>query len=51
MCSIPFLKIFLFDYKQVGSAAAYFESGNFSTRLFFVILASSVLVISWLNLR
>ncbi|XP_038888769.1 2-carboxy-1,4-naphthoquinone phytyltransferase, chloroplastic isoform X1 [Benincasa hispida] len=35
---------------MVGSAAAYFQSGNFSTRLFVVILASSVLIISWLNL-
>ncbi|XP_022142002.1 2-carboxy-1,4-naphthoquinone phytyltransferase, chloroplastic [Momordica charantia] len=35
---------------MVGSAAAYFQSGKFSTRLFFVILASSVLIISWLNL-
>ncbi|KGN43741.1 2-carboxy-1,4-naphthoquinone phytyltransferase, chloroplastic [Cucumis sativus] len=35
---------------MVGSAAAYFQSGNFSSRLFAVILASSVLIISWLNL-
>ncbi|XP_042981074.1 2-carboxy-1,4-naphthoquinone phytyltransferase, chloroplastic isoform X2 [Carya illinoinensis] len=35
----------------VGSAAAYFQTGICSARRFFVLLASSVLVITWLNLR
>ncbi|KAL4614853.1 hypothetical protein ACB092_07G083100 [Castanea dentata] len=34
----------------VGSAAAYFQTGIFSTRRYFVLLASSVLIITWLNL-
>ncbi|XP_027345822.1 2-carboxy-1,4-naphthoquinone phytyltransferase, chloroplastic isoform X2 [Abrus precatorius] len=34
----------------VGSAAAYLQSGIFSARFYFVLLASSVLVITWLNL-
>ncbi|KAF5448470.1 hypothetical protein F2P56_029004 [Juglans regia] len=34
----------------VGSAAAYFQTGICSARRFFVLLASSVLVITWLNL-
>ncbi|MED6106577.1 glutathione S-conjugate-exporting ATPase Abc4 [Stylosanthes scabra] len=34
----------------VGSAAAYFQTGMFSARTYFVLLASSVLVITWLNL-
>ncbi|XP_023899725.2 uncharacterized protein LOC112011591 [Quercus suber] len=35
----------------VGSAAAYFQTGIFSARRYFVLLASSVLIITWLNLR
>lgn len=35
----------------VGSAAAYFLTGLFSTRRYLVLLASSVLIITWLNLR
>lgn len=38
-------------YKQVGAAAAYLQTGLFSTTLFFILLASSVLIITWLNLR
>ncbi|XP_068469829.1 2-carboxy-1,4-naphthoquinone phytyltransferase, chloroplastic isoform X2 [Phaseolus vulgaris] len=34
----------------VGSAAAYLATGIFSARCYFVLLASSVLVITWLNL-
>ncbi|KAL1328101.1 hypothetical protein HN51_038034 [Arachis hypogaea] len=34
----------------VGSAAAYLQMGMFSARTYFVLLASSVLVITWLNL-
>ncbi|KAK7368821.1 hypothetical protein VNO80_10851 [Phaseolus coccineus] len=34
----------------VGSAAAYLLTGIFSARCYFVLLASSVLVITWLNL-
>lgn len=34
----------------VGSAAAYFQTGIFSARRYFVLLASSVLIITWLNL-
>ncbi|KAL1366144.1 hypothetical protein HN51_014024 [Arachis hypogaea] len=34
----------------VGSAAAYMQTGTFSARTYFVLLASSVLVITWLNL-
>ncbi|KAK7252300.1 hypothetical protein RIF29_36146 [Crotalaria pallida] len=34
----------------VGSAAAYLQTGIFSVRCYFVLLASSVLVITWLNL-
>ncbi|KAK7319450.1 hypothetical protein RJT34_04171 [Clitoria ternatea] len=34
----------------VGSAAAYLQTGIFSARCYFVLLASSVLVITWLNL-
>ncbi|KAK4563951.1 hypothetical protein RGQ29_006154 [Quercus rubra] len=36
--------------QQVGSAAAYFQTGIFSARRYFVLLASSVLIITWLNL-
>lgn len=35
----------------VGSAAAYLQTGIFSAKCYFVLLASSVLVITWLNLR
>lgn len=35
----------------VGSAAAYSLTGLCSTRRYLVILASSVLIITWLNLR
>ncbi|KAK7400341.1 hypothetical protein VNO78_11547 [Psophocarpus tetragonolobus] len=34
----------------VGSAAAYLQTGIFSARCYFVLLTSSVLVITWLNL-
>ncbi|KAF7803752.1 2-carboxy-1,4-naphthoquinone phytyltransferase, chloroplastic [Senna tora] len=34
----------------VGSAVAYLQTGLFSSRCYFVLLASSVLVITWLNL-
>ncbi|KAI5386007.1 variant 5, glutathione S-conjugate-exporting ATPase Abc4 [Lathyrus oleraceus] len=34
----------------VGSAAAYLHTGIFSAKCYFVLLASSVLVITWLNL-
>lgn len=34
----------------VGSAAAYLQTGIFSARCYFVLLASSILVITWLNL-
>ncbi|WVZ26443.1 hypothetical protein V8G54_004987 [Vigna mungo] len=34
----------------VGSATAYLQTGIFSARCYFVLLASSVLVITWLNL-
>ncbi|CAJ1936092.1 unnamed protein product [Sphenostylis stenocarpa] len=34
----------------VGSAAAYLQTGIFSARCYIVLLASSVLVITWLNL-
>uniref|UniRef100_A0A5B6YM51 1,4-dihydroxy-2-naphthoate polyprenyltransferase n=1 Tax=Davidia involucrata TaxID=16924 RepID=A0A5B6YM51_DAVIN len=34
----------------VGSAAAYLQTGLFSVRRYFVLLASSVLIITWLNL-
>ncbi|KAF5204359.1 2-carboxy-1,4-naphthoquinone phytyltransferase protein [Thalictrum thalictroides] len=34
----------------VGSAAAYLQAGVFAARRFFVLLASSVLIITWLNL-
>ncbi|KAB1206834.1 1,4-dihydroxy-2-naphthoate polyprenyltransferase, chloroplastic, partial [Morella rubra] len=34
----------------VGSAAAYFQTGVCSARRYFVLLASSVLIITWLNL-
>ncbi|KAG5135951.1 hypothetical protein AAZX31_08G068600 [Glycine max] len=34
----------------VGSAAVYFQTGIFSARCYFVLLASSVLAITWLNL-
>ncbi|KAH9658082.1 2-carboxy-1,4-naphthoquinone phytyltransferase [Citrus sinensis] len=35
----------------VGSATAYLQTGMFSTRRYFVLLISSVLIITWLNLR
>ncbi|XP_050262224.1 2-carboxy-1,4-naphthoquinone phytyltransferase, chloroplastic-like [Quercus robur] len=35
---------------SVGSAAAYFQTGIFSARRYFVLLASSVLIITWINL-
>lgn len=35
----------------VGSAAAYLQAGLFSVRRYFVLLSSSVLIITWLNLR
>lgn len=35
---------------SVGSAAAYMQAGVFSASRFFVILASSMLIIAWLNL-
>ncbi|KAK9110993.1 hypothetical protein Scep_018512 [Stephania cephalantha] len=35
---------------SVGSAAAYLQAGIFSARRYFVLLASSVLIITWLNL-
>lgn len=34
----------------VGSAAAYLQTGIFSAKCYFVLLASSILVITWLNL-
>ncbi|KAJ9705838.1 hypothetical protein PVL29_003778 [Vitis rotundifolia] len=34
----------------VGSAAAYLQTGLFSARQYFTLLASSVLIIAWLNL-
>ncbi|OAY45139.1 2-carboxy-1,4-naphthoquinone phytyltransferase, chloroplastic isoform X2 [Manihot esculenta] len=34
----------------VGGAAAYLQTGMFSSRRYFVLLASSILVITWLNL-
>ncbi|XP_044490492.1 2-carboxy-1,4-naphthoquinone phytyltransferase, chloroplastic isoform X2 [Mangifera indica] len=34
----------------VGGAAAYLQTGIFSARRYFVLLASSVLIITWLNL-
>ncbi|XP_026446747.1 2-carboxy-1,4-naphthoquinone phytyltransferase, chloroplastic-like isoform X2 [Papaver somniferum] len=34
----------------VGSAAAYLQAGLFSLRRYFVLLSSSVLIITWLNL-
>ncbi|KAH9697650.1 2-carboxy-1,4-naphthoquinone phytyltransferase [Citrus sinensis] len=34
----------------VGSAAAYLQTGMFSARRYFVLLISSVLIITWLNL-
>ncbi|PIA55156.1 hypothetical protein AQUCO_00800112v1 [Aquilegia coerulea] len=34
----------------VGSAAAYLQAGVFAASRFFVLLASSVLIITWLNL-
>ncbi|GAV65339.1 UbiA domain-containing protein [Cephalotus follicularis] len=34
----------------VGSAAAYLQTGMFSARRYFLLLASSFLIISWLNL-
>lgn len=34
----------------VGSAAAFFQTGIFSARRYFVLLVSSVFVIAWLNL-
>ncbi|CAL5379485.1 unnamed protein product [Camellia sinensis] len=34
----------------VGSAAAYLQTGLYSARRYFVLLASSVLIITWLNL-
>ncbi|KAH9658086.1 2-carboxy-1,4-naphthoquinone phytyltransferase [Citrus sinensis] len=34
----------------VGSATAYLQTGMFSTRRYFVLLISSVLIITWLNL-
>ncbi|OUZ99611.1 UbiA prenyltransferase family [Macleaya cordata] len=34
----------------VGSAAAYLQAGLFSARRYFVLLSSSVLIITWLNL-
>lgn len=36
--------------EQVGSATAYLQTGMFSTRRYFVLLISSVLIITWLNL-
>ncbi|KAM7250423.1 hypothetical protein ACFE04_022306 [Oxalis oulophora] len=34
----------------VGSAAAYLQTGIFSVRYYFILLASSILIITWLNL-
>ncbi|KAK9286140.1 hypothetical protein L1049_014522 [Liquidambar formosana] len=34
----------------VGSAAAYLQTGVFSARRYFILLASSVLIVTWLNL-
>lgn len=34
----------------VGSAAAYLQTGHFFVRRYFMMLASSVLIITWLNL-
>ncbi|KAK4271296.1 hypothetical protein QN277_020007 [Acacia crassicarpa] len=34
----------------VGSAAAYLQTGLFSSRCYLILLASSVLIITWLNL-
>ncbi|KAK3199200.1 hypothetical protein Dsin_022615, partial [Dipteronia sinensis] len=34
----------------VGAAAAYLQTGTFSTRRYLVLLVSSVLIITWLNL-
>ncbi|KAK3170510.1 hypothetical protein Dsin_032757 [Dipteronia sinensis] len=35
---------------SVGAAAAYLQTGTFSTRRYLVLLVSSVLIITWLNL-
>lgn len=35
----------------VGGAAAYLQTGMFSARRYFSLLVSSILIITWLNLR
>jgi hypothetical protein len=48
--SFPGLHISWF-VEQVGGAAAYLETGIFSARRYFSLLVSSILIITWLNLR
>lgn len=38
-------------YVQVGTAAAYWQTGQFSFGRYFMILASYVIVNIWVNLR
>lgn len=42
--------LFIF-FEQVGGAVAYLQTGLFSARRYVVLLVSSVLVITWINLR
>lgn len=37
--------------KQVGSAAAYFQTGQFFGNRFLKLLVSSIFIIAWVNLR
>ncbi|KAH9697661.1 2-carboxy-1,4-naphthoquinone phytyltransferase [Citrus sinensis] len=48
--SMAYVRSFAGIVFQVGSAAAYLQTGMFSARRYFVLLISSVLIITWLNL-
>ncbi|KAM5551061.1 large ribosomal subunit protein eL24-like [Rosa sericea] len=47
---ITWTAMFRKQHKKVGSAAAYLETGIFSSWRYSILLISSVLIITWLNL-
>lgn len=49
--AITFCAIFVYNFEQVGGAVAYLQTGLFLARCYMTLLASSVLIITWLNLR
>lgn len=51
--SIAFIcyRIFIVQMPQVGASAAYLETGLFVVKRYASLMLSSILIITWLNLR